>query len=173
MKTSPGVPYFFVSWDPYRSLPPVPRDPTDYEHAEKLQAFCIFIFDKDNKVVTFEKWISNSTPKDPFIAHSIALSPGNHYFATSTRQPEQIGNSLSLDATKNRTEYYRICVNQNGTILACERINRERMFHHEYIYWDNGKLRECQYENSDNSTSSGFVKGIEHFDRNGKSIDEK
>ena len=172
IKPSPGISYYFLSFDPYKT-PVAPIGLTDYERLEKLSAFCICIFDKNERIVEFTKWLSYSTTKDSSMVGAISLSPGIHFFAVITTKPEQIGVSLSLDETKNKTSYYRIGVSQDGKNIKCELVSRERMIRHEYAYWDNGKLRGCHFENTDNSSSSGFVRGVEHYDCNGKSIDIK
>lgn len=167
MITSPGIPYYFISWAGY-NLPPKPVDPTDYEHAECLRTYSIFIFDENKRVVAFEKWLSNAINKDIALASGLSLCSGTHYFSAGAEHKEQLGEKLSLEETKNRTDYYRVRVNPDGTITSCERINRERIFRHDYSYWDNGQLRESYYQNS---TVSGIVRGVERFDRNGKSIE--
>lgn len=163
MNTSPGVPYYFSAWTGY-DIPVKPHGLIDYERAESYEGFNVFLFDENSQVVSFESWSSNSTNKDPSLVRTFALKPGTHFFLIGNESPEQLGGNLSLEATKDRTDYYRVRVDNDGTVTSCERIHRTRSMRHEYKYWENGKLRESHYE-----TTSGS--GTRRFDNRGNSLD--
>lgn len=163
IQASAGAPYYFATWTGY--APPVrPHNPLSYAQAEAARAFSVFRFDEEGRVASFEKWLATATPGDPSRFPGRAPGPGRHFGAVDGRGAGAPARPLSLEDTQGMTEYFRIHGDAHGGVVALEHVRRERTLRHEYLYWDNGALREFRYE-----TESGA--GVQQFDRAGRPME--
>ena len=157
--TTPGQPSYFASWTGH--APPFqPRDPIEYEAAERRRTFSVFVFDEQNRVVLFDKWLAHETPRDPSELAGRTLGRGTVFLASDPAGEGKPGRLLTLDETKEVPEYFRAHVHPDGSIASFEHVQRERMIHNDYRYWEDGTLREVHF-------ASGGQSGFGEFDRNG------
>ncbi|MGH7674935.1 MAG: hypothetical protein ACREMV_06655 [Gemmatimonadales bacterium] len=162
MNAVPGQPYYYASWAGYN--PPVkPHQPIDYASAEASNAFSVFVFDGQGRVVSFAKWLASTTQADPALLAGQPLPPGLHLFAAGRDGSEGPGPELSLDDTKRLSDYYRAQVDADGRVAAFGRVHRQQMLRHEYEYWENGGLRQARYGPPPVT--------VEHFDREGRKVE--
>jgi len=158
----PGELYFFGGWSGYD--PPVnPRFPIDYATAEGKAAFSVFTFDAGGRPLSFEKWLVTRSPADQS-ALPDGLPPGVHYFESSASGSSVPDRVLSLEETRPPVADYHRAVVDDGGATRLERVQRVRMIHHVYSYWENGVLREFR---SEPATEPGSVAT---YDRSGNEV---
>lgn len=163
MERTAGRRYYFGSWTGYQ--PPVkPLDPIEYEVAEGRPAFSVFVFDGEDRVQWFEKWLANAVPADPDVLAGRELKPGRRFFAPSSSDPSVPGEEVPLEGTGKLTVYFRATVGADGAPATVERVERERTIRHDYEYWENGALKEFRYEPG---TGPG---GVDRYDRDGELV---
>ena len=162
MNPEVGEPQYFATWTGYQ--PPVkPHNPITYEVAEQSDAFSVFVFDETGRVAWFEKWLVHATEADPGLLGDRTTGPGSAFFAVAEGADgeESLGESLTLEGTRGSSDYFRTRPGTGAGEVQLQRVRRERMLRHEYVYWDDAGLREFRY------TPGSGPGGVERYDRNG------
>lgn len=142
------------------SLPIRPELPISEAEAEAARAHYRF-FMEGTHIRWAEKWLAERSPVSVDAQWVSKLAPGVHYFLPAAGGlPPQARN---LAGIREEIAYFRVEVFPDGRAPKTEKVTRSRTFHHDYEYWNNGKLKRWHFETESSQ-------GDEHFDQTGKAL---
>ncbi len=134
---------YYKTWTSYK-IPMQPTDPIKYTDTETLNSFYLAYYTEDGRLARFIKYIAEK--RDIGLKKlSQGRSPySKMYFKSiSSESSEDIqGKEIDYASTEEHPIYYVGHIDESGSNIHLQKVERKIFFCDEYRYWPDGTLKE-------------------------------